>query len=625
MLSQSYPEERLGELLIARDEWRPYPGARERDPWDRLPDAIRARHIADGERYLDHDWPTVLATRFLDYVRDGDRNRMQRVSFGRRSALVALVLAECTEGAGRFMDDIANGIWAICEESYWGVSAHIGVQKAGSGLPDVSEPTVDLFAAETSALLAWVGYLLGDELTQVSPLIPARMTTEIDRRILTPLLERDDFGWMGFGGQRVNNWNPWIASNWIASALLCEADAQRRVALVAKAMRSLDNFIDPYPRDGGCDEGPSYWGAAGAAMYVCLELLHSATDGAVDVFGDKHIADIGRFIYRVQIAGRYFVNFADAPALVSPSPSTVYCYGARIADERMMRLGAWAAADQGVAERGFSGALGKQLQGLFGAEGLAETDASPPLPRDVWLNEIEVMVARDVEGSSDGFFLAAKGGHNAESHNHNDVGNFVVYIDGKPVLVDAGVEAYTSKTFGSRRYEIWTMRSQYHNLPSVNDVEQAAGGEFASADAVYTCDDASAGITMDIAGAYPADAGIDGWHRAIRLDRGERVTIEDEYELRADPESLTWNLLTACDATLGVPGIIELGEAPLADGRVSGVARLLYDANTLDATIEEVAIEDGRLAGIWGDRLARILLAARTPVSHGVCALTVTR
>jgi hypothetical protein len=625
MLSQQTSEAELAGRLVARDAWRPFPTARSRDPWESLPETIRARHVADGEAYLDHDWPTVLATRFLDYVRDGDRDRMQRVSFGRRSALVSLVLAECTEGEGRFLDDIVNGVWAICEETYWGVSAHIGVQRAGAGLPDASEPTVDLFAAETSALLAWVVYLLGDDLDAVSPLVCARVRAEIDRRILTSLLERDDYGWMGFGGQRVNNWNPWICSNWLASALLSEEDEGRRAALVHKAMRALDNFIDPYPKDGGCDEGPSYWGAAGAAMYVCLELLHSATDGRVDVFGDKHIADIGRFIYRVQINGRYFVNFADAPAMVAPSPSTVYSYGRSIDDERMMRVGAWAARDQGVAERGHSGALGKQLQGLFATAGLAETDPTPPLPRDVWLNEIEVMIARDTEGSSDGFFLAAKGGHNAESHNHNDVGNFVVYLDGKPVIVDAGVEAYTSKTFSPRRYEIWTMRTQYHNLPTVDGVEQAAGEEFASADAQYTCDDASASVGLDIGGAYPENAGIESWYRTVRLDRSVGVTVEDAYELRGDPTSMTWCLLTASAATLRQPGVIELSEVPLPGGRASGAGHLRYDANTLDAAIEEIPIEDGRLGSIWGARLARIVLTARAPVSHGDCAIAITR
>ncbi len=44
--------------------------------------------------------------------------------------LAKLVLGECMEGQGRFLDDILNGIWTICEETYWGVPAHVGVQKA---------------------------------------------------------------------------------------------------------------------------------------------------------------------------------------------------------------------------------------------------------------------------------------------------------------------------------------------------------------------------------------------------------------------------------------------------------------------------------------------------------------
>ena len=50
------------------------------------------------------------------------------------------------------------------------------------------------------------------------------------------------------------------------------------------------------------------------------------------------------------------------------------------------------------------------------------------------------MTARVTERSSDGFYVAAQGGHNAESHNHNDVGNFIVFLNGKPVIVDVGVE-----------------------------------------------------------------------------------------------------------------------------------------------------------------------------------------
>jgi hypothetical protein len=85
---------------------------------------------------------------------------------------------------------------------------------------------------------------------------------------------------MGFTDREVNNWNPWINSNWLASVLLLERDPQRRVRAFAKIARSLDRFIDAYPDDGGCDEGPSYWGRAGASLFESLELLHAATGGA---------------------------------------------------------------------------------------------------------------------------------------------------------------------------------------------------------------------------------------------------------------------------------------------------------------------------------------------------------
>ncbi|MYF72484.1 MAG: heparinase, partial [Gemmatimonadetes bacterium] len=255
MLSQKYSEDVLKDILIPRDDWQPFPTALTRYAWDALPDAVRQAQIARGEDRLNFDWPGVPAVRFLDYARNGNRSRYESLSFGRRTALSDLVLAECVEGKGRFLDDITNGIWCICEESFWGVPAHIGVQKAGSGLPDTAEPIVDLFAAETSELLAWTVYFLGAQLDAVSPLIVPRIAREMQYRILTPLLEREDFGWMGYSGARVNNWNPWIVSNWLTSTLLMETDEARRVASVFKAMQTVDNFIDPYPEDGGGDEG----------------------------------------------------------------------------------------------------------------------------------------------------------------------------------------------------------------------------------------------------------------------------------------------------------------------------------------------------------------------------------
>ena len=321
---------------------------------------------------------------------------------------------------------------------------------------------------------------------------------------------------MGFalraGQQRVNNWNSWICSNWLSAVLLMETDENRRRATVHKIMRALDNFIDPYPADGGCDEGPSYWGKAGASLFDNLELFHSASNGQIDFYAEPLIQDIGRFVYRVHIDGDYYINFADAPALVYPDGVLVYRYGERIRDPQMMQHGLWLAQRQQLAERGY-GANGdirqnnfqRLLRGLFSLADLPATPVGLPQGRDVWLPVIEVMVARDSAGNADGFTLAAKGGHNAESHNHNDIGNFVVYRDGKPLLVDAGVETYTAKTFGPNRYDIWTMQSAYHSLlPTVDGVMQSPGREYAAADVSYRADDAVAELSLEMAGSSSA-------------------------------------------------------------------------------------------------------------------------
>ena len=613
MLTELYPAEKLADILIPRQQWQPFPTAGERAPWEGLPAGVRRAHIGRGEAALDKEWPVLPATLFLEYARTGNRSRYQDVRSVRRNMLCDLVVAECMEGQGRFVDAIADGVWLTCEETYWGVPAHINAQRAGVGLPDAAEPTVDLFAGETVGLLAWALYLVGAQLDGVSPLIRARILLEADRRVLTPCLERDDFWWMGFGNRQVNNWNPWCNSNWITAALLLEPDEERRQEAVAKILRSLDRFIDPYPADGGCDEGPGYWGRAGASLFDCLELLRSATDGEIDVYDRPLIQEMGRYIYRVQIADRYFVNFADAAALVSPAAALVFLYGRRIGDAQMASLGSWLAQLQGLLDRGVGDSIGRQLPALFALEELQDVEPAQPLPRDAWFDEIQVMAARDREGTAEGLYVAAKGGHNAESHNHNDIGHFIVYADGKPVIADAGVEEYTAKTFSSSRYEIWTMQSAYHSLPTVGGVMQEPGKAFAARGVAYSVDDESAMLELDIAGAYPPEAGLKSWKRKVTLHRGEAVEVADAYELERDVAEIVLNLMTPCAVVLGDGGEIALKEREMVEGRVSGGAVLRYAADRLAAAVEEVAVEDRRLRGIWGEKLFRIVLKAEGP------------
>src|SRR5256885_9185185 len=268
LLTGGLSERSLAAALIPAARWHPYPTVQDRADWEAVPQEIRAGFIREAQQYLGTTWERIPATVTLQYIRNGNRSNYDGINTRQREKLATLVFAEVFENAGRFLDEIADGIWAISEQTFWGSTAHLGMQRAGNGLPDVTEPIVDLFAAETGALLAWTDYLLGDRLDKVSPLLRKRIRAEVDRRVLTPALQRDDFWWMGFGERKnVNNWNPWINSNLLAAVLLLETDPRTRTASVYKIMRSLDNFIKVYPDHGACPTRLWFPGAppAGAA------------------------------------------------------------------------------------------------------------------------------------------------------------------------------------------------------------------------------------------------------------------------------------------------------------------------------------------------------------------------
>jgi hypothetical protein len=618
ILTGSLTVDQVRSNLLPASQWHPSPQASEHDRWAALPAAVREDYIRVAEKHLHGSWATPKATDFLGFVRTGNRSEYQAISYGRREQLATLVIAECIEGKGRFRDDIVNGIWTICEETYWGVPAHMSLQRRGNGLPDVTEPTVDLFAAETGSLLAWTYYLLKDSLDNVSPLVSERIAYEVNRRINAVNLERNDFWWMGLTSKKVNNWTPWICSNWLATVLILEQDPDRRARSVYKILECLDRFLDEYTDDGGCDEGPSYWGRAGGSLFDCLELVHFATNGKCAWYAHPRIREIGRFITRAHISGRWFVNFADAPAKMQPDAPTVYRYGKAIDDASMMAFGAWCAQEQHLSEHalpGRFGVLGRVLPALFVLEEMLKVKPLEPDFRDSWFPGIQVMTARSVAGSSKGLYLAAQGGHNDESHNHNDVGNFVIYKDGEPVIIDIGVETYTAKTFSPDRYSIWTMQSGYHNLPTVNGVSQKEGRKFAAKDVSYHVTDTKAALSMDIAGAYPPEAGIQSWRRTLTLERGAEVIVQDAYQLKGELKGINLTLMTCREPITQTAGKILLGFLP--ESTSATPAEVVYDPALFSVRAEPIDIHDPQLQSSWGSRIWRILLTMKQAAEKG--------
>jgi hypothetical protein len=588
----------LRKVLAMNDSWITLPGYDARDFWNKLPEEIRKEYISKATNYLKYDWPVVKATDYLEFIRSGERK--QEVYAACSEALNSLVLGELVEGKGRFMDQIINGVWFYCEQTWWGWSAHLGSQKAGAGLPDINDPFIDLGVGEIACDLSWTYYLLHKQFDRVHPLISQRLKQEIEKKVLIPYLNRNDFWYMGFNGGRPNNWNPWINYNMLNCYLLIENDPERRYTAIEKILSSMDKFLNGYSDDGGCDEGPSYWGAAGALLYESMEIMKNATSGKFDVFNDQLIRNIGKYFYKVNIHSPYFINFADADATTTGDASTVYRYGKAIGDTIMEQFGAYLGQQIHFGEHSFDGKICDQIKSLTISGEIKNAVAREALVSHFWLPETEVGGARDNEGSYSGFFFGAKGGFNDESHNHNDVGSCVLYYDGKPCLIDLGREEYNAKTFSPRRYEIWTMQSGYHNLPVINGTDQMAGKEFKAKNSAFRADKKTAVFTTDIAGAYTSKAMVKKWVRTYILKRGKSFEINDDFELSSSLDAPTSsNLITNCKVTEISPGLLELAGEGFT-------LKLKYDKSRVKPEIEFIPVKDITLRHYWPAGVTRI-------------------
>jgi len=623
-LAERFPIDMIRQQLVSPGAWAPYPSIADRTAWEGLPEARKRELVADAESLLGTSWPELKATLFMEFQRDGNRSRYQKESYDRRKMLIRLVAAECVENQGRFIDDIINGVWAICEESFWDVPAHNRYVTSagfmmGPALPDVTNPVVALFSAETGQVIAFTHYLVGAALDKVEPTVTDRMRHEIRTRLLDPFMERDDWWWLGFvQGARQgppNNWNPWIISNLLALEMLIEDDEERRAAAVHRALRGLDEFLAGYHSDGGCDEGISYWGRAGACIYECFDVLDRASNGAITVWDEPLIQEIARYVYRAHIGNDWYVNFADGTARTIPDPNIVYHFGEKIGDDTLMQHGIASQADLKPETAEFR-SFPRFLNTVFRPVPQPDPIPAYPLVRQSWLDGIEVLTARETEGSADGLFLAAKGGHNGESHNHNDVGSFIVGLDGQPILIDAGVEEYTKKTFSAQRYEIWTMQSAYHNLPTIDGRQQSPGQEFKAPNVSADLTDDHAELSLDIAGAWDIEAGIERWDRVVRLERGPdpAVVVTDTWKLRDMPRSIVLTLMAADAVDASTPGQLRL-TGPKRDLLVD------YDPGQWNVTTERIDIDDTRMSPVWGDFATRVLLTMNEPKAEGSCVV----
>lgn len=612
---REYTEAAIRPLLAGPGKWHPFPQSPAE--WKAsYPDSLLQHIIREGEAALNTEYPVVSASMAMDYMRNGDSKiRYEKNFFNRRELLWSVAMAESVEGRGRFTDKIIDGVWAVCEETFWGSTSVLHMQKAGKGLPDAEDPVVDLYASETASLLGWIDYFNGAALDKVSPLIRRRMRYEVGRRVFTPMLTAKYFY---LTNEKPNNWAPWIMSNYIHAQLIFETDEGKRAKAIAYGLHIIDKYLNGLGDDGGSDEGPGYWFRGPVCVFDALNILDDASGGKINVYDHPYIKKLGSYIYRVHIAGNNYINMGDAVPSKTPDALVLFRYGKAVKDETLLNFGSWAYhTSYNTSEAPYvNGSRNSKARTLYNMEAIkacSDYKFKQPELSDSWISDIQIMSAR----AKNGLFVAAYGGNNGKNHNHNDVGNVLIYDGDKPVIIDLGAGAYTSKTFSDKRYTLWFNTSPYHNLPTINGSGEATGKLYAAKNVVYNRGTAKSSVSMDIAGAYAPETGVRKWIREVSMDKKQGViSIRDDYALTQPPETLEQTFMTVCATDLSVPGKVRF----LLPGNKA--VNLRYDAGLWDIKKEKMDLsttESNKFRETWADKdIWRILLICRSKQTAGV-------
>lgn len=562
-----------------------FAAARNPDTWksirentfykEALEDVIKA-----GNGFLSEP---IRALRFSDYKifdTTGSRKEYEDEYFHRRGRLNTLAILSLALEEDRYISALEDAIWAICDEYTWCLPAHL----YGESLVVLKEPkgyekqtlqrhksirehdrNVDLFASDTGHSLAEICSLLENRL---SPLVVHRARELVKKRVLDSYSRINPAFWWETCN---NNWAAVCAGAVGSAALYLIEDSSALAPVVLRVIHSLEAFLSGYENDGACTEGLGYWNYGFGFYATFAQLLRERTCGKIDLMQGEKIRQICLFQQKCYLSENKVVSFSDAKLTSQFYPGlTNYLksryeeveipelkYSCKFSDIRChswpsdIRNFVWASPD--MASTGLS-------------------DAS------YYLKDAQWLVTRLNTGGSTAAF-AAKGGHNGESHNHNDVGHFILHVNGESLLTDTGSGEYTKQYFGPERYSYLCNSSRGHSVPIIDGSYQQEGKEYSATvlEQSSTCDNEI--FSMDIAKAY-SDSNLLSLKRSFVFEKNRqpRLVLKDSYRFAKSPKAITERFVTFREPMLLAPGKAEIpGD--------SGSIILLYDADKLDFSV----------------------------------------
>lgn len=476
------------------------------------------------------DIPTLKRSAFRQYKRRGSRVEGEAANAARSGEMGRAALALWLEHPKADLDYLQDLIWAWCETTWWQLAAHEGEH-------------IDLVSSARARELAEYSFIFA---SQLEPEVRDRISREVAARALDIALDYKYADWWQTTG---NNWNMVCNANLIAAALYEIKDPGQLAAFIHPLCRRMDYAIDYFTDDGGCVEGAGYW-EYGFINYVEAAIsLYHRTGGAVNLMAGEKFSRISRFPMAAVLRPPIRASFADGG----------HGYVAMGSALRINQLLPFPELYQLVESdnRGMPKIADIRSLALYRGE-MAEpyTDRT-----DYILPQLGYV---KVHAAHSDILLATAAGSNGVSHNHNDIGTFILLKNGVPILTDPASPTYSAKTFGPHRYDMLVCRSKGHSVPIINGYEQQEGSQFygtITAEGLNGNGDKT--VTIDLSHAYP-DPTLRRFERKFVIEASGVVRLCDEFEFQEMPSGIEEAFITF------EPISLEAGNAKIGTESASG-------------------------------------------------------
>lgn len=512
--------------------------ASNRAVWDKFAQQKGAADIIKAaEELLDQPFPKLDDELYLLFLKTGNRTKYEAVNYKRLTIIYKLLIAECLEYKGRFLAKLEECLADLLSQRSWVLPAH---DRQLLNFNDIS-PYPDLASSSVTAFVAYIDWLLQDKLQAATR---ERIRREAMHRTIEAYLDTirkkhriDEYNYWTICE---SNWNAVCTCNMVSACLILLESRRERAEVLAAMEQSNRLFFTGFKDDGYCSEGKGYW-SYGFGHFLCMaEFVLDATGGKLNILdGNPLVRKCCEYPRNVTITRDIAPAFADCgftrsfdtlplaiiqkhfpELLLKPVPTFSQC--------DLNKISYW---------REFV------IFAFMGEPNRFPKKDAMPTPYS-YFRESGVLICRASSGMDGCTFGAAiKGGHNEELHNHNDVGSYVIVLNGTAPVADYGGEVYTKRTFSDRRYESKMLNSYGHDVPVVAGKLQMTGRQAQGIISEETFNDEVSSILIDMTSCYDVKELL-SLKRRFTFDYAKRtVTIIDEVEF-SSPQSFEDAILT---------------------------------------------------------------------------------